>query len=190
MERNVESLQSKLTARENDAETWRLAYEEESRIPRMTVKDVPMHIENVSDAVRYAEDMYPDRLLLKTNSKSQVRDNPFEKPEDVWEALKWLATDVSGRQGRHIRRPGLRPVSQGSLWLAVQEWSARYDKKQVSSEWYTTKTNNKTYWLLEHIGTGASKDARHTIRIAFDWDKDEKLVVVGYIGQHQRTDAT
>ena len=99
IERNVEALQSRLTARENDAETWRLAYEEESRIPRMTVKDVPTRIENVSDAVRYAGDMFPDRLLLKTNSKSQVRDNPFEKPEDVWEALKWLATSNTTTPG-------------------------------------------------------------------------------------------
>lgn len=189
MERNVEALQSKLTARENDAETWRLAYEEESRIPRMTVKDAPMHIENVSDAVRYAEDMFSDRLLLKTNSKSQVRDNPFEKPEDVWEALKWLATDYRDA------RAGISGVPDFDL--SVREacgWqykSGQHDTtKNKYKEWYTTKTNNKTYWLLEHVGTGASKDARHTIRIAFDWDKDEKLVVVGYIGQHQRTDAT
>ncbi len=189
IERNVEALQSRLTARENDAETWRLAYEEESRIPRMTVKDVPTRIENVSDAVRYAEDMFPDRLLLKTNSKSQVRDNPFEKPEDVWEALKWLATSYRDA------RAGVSSVPDFDL--SVREacgWQYKSDQHETTRnkyrEWYTTKTNNKTYWLLEHIGTGASKDARHTIRVAFDWDKDEKLVVVGYIGQHQRTDAT
>ena len=189
IERNVEALRSRLTARENDAETWRLAYEEQSRIPRMTVKDVPTRIENVSDAVRYAEDMFPDRLLLKTNSKSQVRDNPFEKPEDVWEALKWLATSYRDA------RAGVSSVPDFDL--SVREacgWQYKSDQHETTRnkyrEWYTTKTNNKTYWLLEHIGTGASKDARHTIRVAFDWDKDEKLVVVGYIGQHQRTDAT
>ena len=189
IKRGAEALRSKLTVTENDAETWRLAYEEESRIPRMTVKDVPMHIENVSDAVKYAEDMFPDRLLLKTNSKSQVRDNPFEKPEDVWEALKWLATAYRDA------RAGVSSVPDFDL--SVREtcgWQYKSDQHETTRnkyrEWYTTKTNNKTYWLLEHIGTGASKDARHTIRIAFDWDKDEKLVVVGYIGQHQRTDAT
>ena len=189
IERGAEALRSRLTAAENDVETWRLAYEEESQIPRMTVKDVPMRIENVSDAVRYAGDMFPDRLLLKTNSKSQVRDNPFEKPEDVWEALKWLATSYRDA------RAGVSSVPDFDL--SVREtcgWQYKSDQHETTRnkyrEWYTTKTNNKTYWLLEHIGTGASKDARHTIRIAFDWDKDEKLVVVGYIGQHQRTDAT
>ncbi len=42
-------------------------------------------------------------------------------------------------------------------------------------------------WKLgEHIGTGTSKDARHTIRAGFAWDKDDKRVMVGFIGQHQR----
>ena len=189
IERDVQTLQSELSARESEAESWRLAYEEQSRIPRMTVKDVPTRIENVSDAVRYAEDMFPDRLLLKTNSKSQVRDNPFEKPEDVWEALKWLATDYRDA------RAGVSSVPDFDL--SVREacgWQYKSDQHETTRnkyrEWYTTKTNNKTYWLLEHIGTGSSKDARHTIRIAFDWDKDDKLVIVGYIGQHQRTDAT
>ncbi len=189
IERGVEALQSRLADRENDAEYWRLAYEEEASKPRMTVKDVPTRIENVSDAVRYAEDMFPDRLLLKTNSKSQVRDNPFEKPEAVWEALKWLATDYRDA------RAGVSSVPDFDL--SVREacgWQYKSDQHETTRnkyrEWYTTKTNNKTYWLLEHIGTGSSKDGRHTIRVAFDWDKDEKLVVVGYIGQHQRTDAT
>ena len=189
IERNVEVLQSRLTARENDAETWRLAYEEESRIPRMTVKDVPVHIENVSDAIRYAEDMFPGRLLLKTNSKSQIGDNPFEKPEDVWEALKWLATEY------HDAKAGISSVPDFDLSIRQTcGWWYKSDQHETTRnkyrDWYTTRVNGDRRWLLEHIGTGASKDARHTIRIAFDWDKDEKLVVVGYIGQHQRTDAT
>ncbi|MCY4654094.1 MAG: hypothetical protein OXC95_13135, partial [Dehalococcoidia bacterium] len=189
IKRNVEALQSRLAAKENDAETWRLAYEEEASKPRMTVEDVPMHIQNVDDAVRYAEELFPDRLLLKTNSKSQVRDNPFEKPEYVWEALKWLATSYRDA------RAGVSSIPDFDL--SVREacgWQYKSDQHETTRnkyrEWYTTKTNNRTYWLLEHIGTGASKDARHTIRIAFDWDKDDKRVVVGYIGQHQRTDAT
>ena len=189
IERSVETLQSKLTATEDDVEIWRLAYEDEARIPRMTVKDAPMHIANVSDAVKRAEDMFPDKLQLKTNSKSDIRDNPFEKPGDVWEALKWLATEY------HDAKAGISGVPDFDL--AIRQacgWQYKSDQRETTRnkyrDWYTTKTNGKTYWLLEHIGTGSSKDARHTIRIAFDWDKDERKVIVGYIGQHQRTDAT
>ena len=81
--------------------------------------------------------------------------------------------------------------------LSIREmcgWWYKSDQHETTRnkyrDWYTTRVNGDRRWMLEHIGTGASKDARHTIRIAFDWDKDEKMVVIGYIGQHQRTDAT
>lgn len=58
-------------------------------------------------------------------------------------------------------------------------------------DWYTTKVGNKVHTLQKHIGTGSSRNARYTIRIAFDWDKSkERRVVIGFIGQHQQTDAT
>ena len=184
-----ERLESEISDKEAEATSWRLAYEEESRIPRLRVEDVSQQIDDVGDAVIYAAAMFKDRLLLKPNSKSVVRDNPFEKPGEVWDALEWLATTY------HDAKAGISSVPDFDL--SVREacgWQYKSDQHETTKnkyrEWYTVKANNKTYWLLEHIGTGASKDARHTIRIAFDWDKEEKVVVVGYIGQHQRTDAT
>ena len=40
--------------------------------------------------------------------------------------------------------------------------------------------------IREHIGRGPSTRPEETIRIAFAWDKDQKKVVIGYIGQHQK----
>ena len=42
----------------------------------------------------------------------------------------------------------------------------------------------------EHIGTGTSKEPRYAIRIDFAFDEGNQKVLIGYIGQHQRTDAT
>ncbi len=184
-----DSLRAELTESRSDAELWRLAYEDERKIPRLTLEDVPPYIDDVGDAVRYAGDMFPDKLLMKTNSKSQVRDNPFEKPADVWDALKWLATEY------YDAKSGVSSVPDFDLSIREacgwQYKSGQYDTTMNKyRDWYTTKTNGKTYRLGEHIAKGTSKDARHTIRIAFDWDKDEKLVVVGFIGQHQQTGAT
>ena len=57
-------------------------------------------------------------------------------------------------------------------------------------EAYTTRVNGRVIWLGEHIGKGNSFDPRRTIRIAFDWDRQLQKVVIGYIGQHQRTAST
>ena len=188
-ERNVENLQSKLTDKEREVETWRRAFEDESQKPRLTVEEVSRQVGTVGDAVNYAREMFPDRLLLRPNSKSVIQDNPFERPEDVWLALEWLATTYHGAK--------MGESSVPDFDLSIREmcgWWYKSDQHETTRnkyrDWYTTRVNGDRRWLLEHIGTGASKDARHTIRIAFDWDKDEKLVVVGYIGQHQRTDAT
>ena len=189
IERNVEDLRSKLTGKEKEVETWRRAFEDESQKPRLTVEEVPRQVSTVGDAVTYAREMFPDRLLLRPNSKSVVQDNPFERPEDVWLALEWLATTY------HDAKMGESSVPDFDL--SIREmcgWWYKSDQHETTRnkyrDWYTTRVNGDRRWLLEHIGTGASKDARHTIRIAFDWDREEQVVVVGYIGQHQRTDAT
>lgn len=189
IERSVEALQSKLTDKEKEVETWRLAFEDESQKPRLTVEEAPRQVGTVEDAVNYAREMFPGRLLLRPNSKSVIQANPFERPEDVWRALEWLATTY------HSAKVGESSVPDFDL--SIREmcgWWYKSDQHETTRnkyrDWYTTRVNGDRRWLLEHIGTGASKDARHTIRIAFDWDKDDKRVVVGYIGQHQRTDAT
>ncbi len=189
LEKNKQRLQSRLRDTEEKVESWRLSYEEESRKPRLTVENAPTQVEDVDDAVRYAEKLFPDQLLVKLNSKSDVKDNPFENPKDVWDALQWLATTY------HDARAGVSSVTNFDQSIKeVCGWrymSGQHETtKNKYRDWYTTKANGKTHWLLEHVGTGSSKDARHTIRIAFDWDKDEKTVVVGYVGQHQQTDAT
>ncbi len=50
--------------------------------------------------------------------------------------------------------------------------------------------DERTYTLDEHIGKGTKGDPQYMIRIAFGWDEDIKKVVVGYIGRHQRTQAS
>ncbi len=189
IERNVGNLQSQLADKDREVETWRRAFEDESQKPRLTVEEVPRQVGTVGDAVNYAREMFPDRLLLRPNSKSVIQGNPFERPEDVWLALEWLATTY------HSAKTGGSSVPDFDL--SIREmcgWWYKSDQHETTRnkyrDWYTTRVNGDRRWMLEHIGTGASKDARHTIRIAFDWDKDEERVVVGYIGQHQRTDAT
>ena len=186
IELNVGNLQSKLADKEKEVETWRRAFEDESQKPRLTVEEVPRQVGTVGDAVNYAREMFPDRLLLRPNSKSVIQGNPFERPEDVWLALEWLATTYHGAKtgGSSVPDFDLSIREMCGWWYKSDQHETTRNKYR---DWYTTRVNGDRRWMLEHIGTGASKDARHTIRIAFDWDKDEKMVVIGYIGQHQRT---
>ena len=146
-------------------------------------------IDDVRTAVALAREKFAEELLFQPNSKSEIQDNPFERPKKVWDALEWLATTYYRSKMGEVNVPDFdKSIRKACGW----HYAGNQSKLTMTKykHWYTTHFNGKTYWLKKHIGTGSNKDARYTIRIAFDWDKDHQVVVIGYIGQHQQTSAT
>ncbi len=193
----IESLQSQLHKRQDEmeklqkeAERWRKYYiEEASKEVATTGEDEDLVIESVNDAVELAKERFDDKLYFQLNGKSRVEDNPFKHPKAVWDALQWLATTYYGaRMGKNsLTSPDVSIRKACKWWYKGHQSDITMNKYE---DWYTTKIGHKTHWLKKHIGTGSSKDARYTIRVAFDWDKSKERIVIGYIGQHQQTDAT
>ena len=193
----VESLRSQLHKSrdeieklQKEAERWRKYYIEEASNGATTgVEDGALVIESVNDAVGLAKERFDDKLLFQLNGKSRVKDNPFIHPKAVWDALQWLATTYYGaRIGKNsLTNPDMSIRKACKWWYKGHQSDITMNKYK---DWYTTKVGNKVHTLKRHIGTGSSKDARYTIRVAFDWDKSEERVVIGFIGQHQQTDAT
>ena len=196
-EEEVESLQSQLHEHrdeieklQEEAERWRRHYiEEASKGVATTGEDEDLSIESVNDAVELAKKRFDDKLLFQLNGKSRVEDNPFIHPKAVWDALQWLAiTYYEARMGViSLTNPDVSIRKACKWWYKGHQSDITMNKYE---DWYTTKVGNKIHWLKKHIGTGSNKDARYTIRVAFDWDKSKERVVVGFIGQHQQTDAT
>ena len=196
-EEEVESLQSQLHEHQDEieklqkeAERWRRHYiEEASKEAVITGEDEDLSIESVNDAVGLAKERFDDKLFFQLNGKSRVEDNPFKHPKAVWDALQWLATTYYGaRMGEiSLTNPDVSIRKACKWWYKGHQSDITMNKYE---DWYTTKVGNKIHWLKKHIGTGSNKDARYTIRVAFDWDKSKERVVVGFIGQHQQTDAT
>jgi hypothetical protein len=144
-------------------------------------------LENVDDAVSRAKDQFSKQLGFALNSKSD-KDSPFKKPEEVFAALAWLATEYhylrwasAGEEPRFAER--LRKFCSGWFYKPRQKKIT----KQQYPEWYTTDFHGHSYELVEHLGKGTSADPQTTIRIAFAWDEERNQVVVGYIGRHQRS---
>ena len=195
--KEIESLQSQLHKSQKEiekwqkeTERWRKYYIEEASNGAITGgEDEGLIIENVNDAVGLAKERFDDQLFFHLNGKSRVKDNPFKHPKAVWDALQWLATTYYGaRMGEiSLTNPDVSIRKACKWWYRGHQSDITMNKYE---DWYTTKVGHKTHWLKKHIGTGSSKDARYTIRIAFEWDKSEERIVIGYIGQHQQTDAT
>lgn len=178
-------LRGRLIRRRRMEEMWRQNYEEErTRQPQISELETS-DLESVTDALDLAEQSFPDQLLMALNSKSD-KNSPFQKPDEVFAALKWLATDY-----RRLRsNPGGNPDFNMLLKQSCPGWSYKPGQTEVTkeqfNEWYTTRHDGKTYELEAHLAKGTSHDPQNTMRIAFEWDDDLGKVVVGFLGLHQR----
>jgi len=155
-------------------EQWRQAYVESRKGRRPD--DTPVSIDSVGEAVTLARGAFGDRLLIKLNSRSN-ENTPFAHPAEVYDALAWLATAHCDGNDHRIGE-------------ACSGWTYKTNQREESiakyREWYETLADGKTWYLGAHIGKGASRDPRHTIRIGFVRDEEGNRVIVGFIGLHQR----
>jgi hypothetical protein len=170
------------------AETWRESYVA-SRKSEGFQQDLDRPPATVAEAIEKAQSEFGTQLLFAPNGKSKVDKNEFESPPSVLAALEFLATVY------HQARIGKKPCADFDAALRQRcGWTFSAHQSEITmnryEDWYTTRAEKKKIWLDEHIGTGTSKEERYTIRIGFSWEKDLGKVVIGYIGQHQKTDAT
>ena len=168
------------------AEMWRQSYESERAMQVQASEIDPSQLESVTQALELAEQTYPDTLLLVLNSKSD-KNSPFQKPDEVFGALKWLATEYHDLRANPA---GDSPDFNMLVKQACSGWSYKPGQTEVTKEqfnqWYTAWHDGKSYDLKKHLAKGTSHDPQNTIRIAFEWDDDLNKVVVGFLGLHQR----
>ena len=193
LRQELQELRGELKTTQDIVRLWRVAYEEARK--RLAPTEIPpsedefLPIEDVRTAVALAREKYSGELLFQPNSKSEIEDNPYEKPANVLAALQWLATTYYRSKMGDVNEPNFDlSIKKACGWRYMGSQSKNTMNRY--KPWYTTSLEGKTYWLKRHVGTGSNKDSRYTIRIAFDWDSARQVVVIGYIGQHQQTDAT
>jgi len=189
LEGEVSRLAKALEDSQHRERTWKDAYLQLQRGEALDSDEQELlPVESVADAVARAREQF-DELVFALNGQSDVDANPYESGEEVYAALEWLATTYyQARTGTKSCPDFDISIRETSGW-----WYQGHQSEVTMSKyrnWYTTTWEGRAYWLGEHVGTGSGKDARYTIRIGFDWDRDRQKVVVGYIGQHQKTDAT
>ena len=176
-------LKGELARQRETEQYWRQAYRDAKR-PE-TDDHAPLEFATVADVLEHAAKAFGNELLIALNGKS-TKNCPFQKPDEVYDALAWLATEYH----RLRPSPGPSPDFDRLIREACPGWSYKPNQTETTmgmySEWYRTAAGGKSYVLSSHIGKGSSRDPKNTIRIAFDWDQDLNRVVIGYIGLHQR----
>ena len=148
-------------------------------------------VESVGEAVARARTQFEGQGLLFFLNRASNVDTDFERPAAVFDALEWLATTYrDGRMNGAMSDPQLSLKTTRPTCSAWKYASGNSDMAMNKyPEAYTTRApDGKTYSLAHHIKMGVENEERHTIRIAWDWDDEQQMVVVGYIGKHQPND--
>jgi hypothetical protein len=187
-EEELGSASDDLRQARNEIKYWRSMYDA-ARSGAATPETLEEEgILSVAEALDRALERHKGRLVEALNGASD-RETPFSAPEEVYDSLCFLATTY------YDGKMGVSPCAD--LDHALRErtgWSYEAHQSQTAlgkhkSE-YECSWDGRRHILKAHMGTGASKDPRRTIRIAFAWDEVKKVVVLGYVGQHQTTDRT
>ncbi len=142
----------------------------------------------VGQVIDECNDRWAGKLAFALNSRSD-RDYPYARPHEVERAFDWLATTYRDAM------TDSRSVSHQDLHLSLREAAGWHFRPHQSAttvgrfrEWYECSWNGSRRQVLSHIGRGDTKRmAGNAIRIGFTWDREHELIVIGFIGQHQRT---
>lgn len=130
------------------------------------------------------------RLALALNSRSELDRYPFEDEVGLRAAFRWLRTTYwearLGARSEPDLDGTLRDTAPG-FWYRPHQSEAT---KGRYPEYYEAAWEGRGYDLDAHLGRGASRDPRRSIRVGFAVDEERRAVVIGYIGQHQKTDTT
>ena len=141
--------------------------------------------ESVGEAVARAQVKFGNQGLLFLLNRASNADTEFEQPEAVYDALEWLATTYrTGKTSGGLADP------VPSLKTACPGWKYASGNSDVAMnkypEAYSTRApDGRNFTLEHHLKKGVKNEERHMIRIAFDWDDEQQMVVIGYIGKHQ-----
>lgn len=135
------------------------------------------------------EDEFSDRIAFPLNAKSELERSEFADIEGFYEAIRWLATSFWEAKSGQRSVPDLDKVCREACGFRYAPDQSEITMGQYPT-YYETTWQGETVTLGPHLSRGSGKDPRYTIRIGFAWDEESETVVVGYVGQHQRTRAT
>ena len=152
-------------------------------------RPAPEHAASVDEALEKSRTCWPGAFEYAFNNRSEPHGYPFKDGDQFFRGLRFLATTFRDAMAGRADCPDL-------VTACKTETGLNYSPNQSPStmgefpEYYRTRYDGEDVPLTRHLGRGNNKDPRLSFRLAFYYDKDRDKVVLGYLGQHQRTRAT
>jgi hypothetical protein len=147
---------------------------------------LPSSLQELEDWQRHvAGQLWIAPRAITAASKSEFRD-----PQLVFESLLLLANEY--RQMRIRGGEDLRAAYESGLRrLKLSEARSISESRlgEQGEEYYVNHPflAGKRVFLEDHLRRGADRDPRNTLRVYFAWDRQEQLVIVGWLPSHLTT---
>jgi len=181
LERNIGLANSEL------AKTYGEKRKLEDYIQGMTPKE---EIKSMKDAYAYFKKLpCSERIIFTSKAEKSAVKSLFTKPEMFLRALQFLSNEFIEA------KTGIRKVPDLEL-LTLQTTGMDYSPHQSPitigehPENYQTIYKERKIILENHLSYGISRNERESLRIAFEYLTDENIILIGYIGQHQKNRAS
>lgn len=149
--------------------------------------DLPrQRIESVDEAVRRALEEHPEAIVACFNSSSEEKGYPFQDPPAIYRALVFLATTYRDARAGRVPCPSLAERCFAACGMNYQPHQSATTMGRYSASYEATYKGQR-YALTEHLGRGTNRDPRYSVRIAFRYHREDDVILLGFLGQHQRT---
>ena len=148
--------------------------------PHPEEPELPLHFDKVEDAVVSAEQDF-DRLKFLDSAFKSVDDYPFQRPQEVYDALSLLnevaALRLNGPVGKSIED-----------WMQEHGCDYAPRESEATMNQYRDTRQFGGYEMQEHIKIGGhNRNQQHYIRIHFCWESESAQYIIGHVGEHLPT---
>ena len=164
-------------------------FQKEAGVPDIEIQeldafDFDVDFESSEGVIALAKTMLENRLIFLASLKGDGG-KYFEKPDKLFSALLWLAGNYWEAKAKKAK--GVNLDEECRKFCGFKYNAHPGEAAKMYPEDYRCEYNRKKVDLGPHIKYGTKMDPRRTIRIGFNYLEKEKKVLVGFIGQHQKT---
>jgi hypothetical protein len=147
---------------------------------RQEVIDIPGDLRGLK---MWADQHLSGRVFLLPRALNAAKDSIYEKPEDIYDALLWLAQYYWPSKTAENPNDEARERSRARLTELGLEYAGSIDQRHAGDEYYASYGGERRFMNMA-LKKGNSREPRYCMRIYTFWDEDAQATIVGHLPSH------
>lgn len=176
LEKKIRTLQFQLRSARAPASNATSGEVEEEKRPR-----------SLDELGEMASNSFEDRLIITNHTRKTLKSSPFLDVERAWGAFKVLANEFHAAFSGELQ---MQDAIDQLRELPGQYAANQSEITAGKNSGYERSHNGRKYSLVKHIVLGRARDPQHCFRLYFEWEPEERKIIVLHAGEHLDTQST